>query len=333
MPRFAPHAAIERYERIASRHGLALRVVSYTERETAGYLRLPRAVRMLLDPWRLRRTLRRAEERETLLLRDFLTLPFAAALPALLRWRRRLLLVVNHNLQSAHRSRAQRAALRSIAGAGFRFVALESGAGWREVGIDPGAVTVLPLAAPPADPALAAAPRSRCVGIVGMPRTEKGSATALADLRAAASRLDGGPIGILVGRPGARERTPEESAAEVELVDTTTRESYESALARCAVVYLPYSRESYEYRCSATALDAVLAGAVALCPELPVLSEQVRTPVEVGVTYRDASELAAALRRALDLSAADRDRFALYAAHRGGHALAERLDGLARRVG
>jgi hypothetical protein len=329
-PLYAPHRSIELLEEVAAEAGLPIGVVSYTERESARYLTLPGPVRNLADPWRLSATVRRRlESCRLLLLREFLTVPLLLGSPALVRFRRRLVLVAVHNIQRARLRARDRSAMRALSRLGFRFLALESSAGWREIGIDPAQGTVLdvPLV-PTRDQLLAprAAKRELVFGIVGRPREEKGSRGVIERLRAALAAA-GLPDRILVGRPTASEPLAGEDES-VEFVDTTTDDGYRRALERCAVVFIDYLRADYEYRTSGTILDAAAAAAVPVCPDFPVLRVQVATPSPIGVTFESEADLPRALAVAAKMVSQGVEPFEVYLRHRRGRGVIEVLQRL-----
>lgn len=305
MGTFGPHASVERYQAIALEHHLPLRVVSYTQCESDAYMRIPRLMRIFMDPWRFAASVREVKGGTDLaILRDFLTIPLALSAPALRGLPSSLLLVSNHNLQRAHTSALQRAALRYLASLGFRFLAPESSEGWREIGIEPslGRVTAIPLAVSEAQLRAPRKPRpERRVGVVGRPRAEKNSEATVAALRDVLDCDELRDVRLLVARPGMAG--PRSSVGDrIEYADTTNRVAYLRALARCSVVVYDYSKSDYEFRCSASILDAVSEGAVVVCPDFPVLREQISTPVRVGFAFRSRADLRSTVVRSLELA-------------------------------
>jgi len=323
---YPSHGVFEVYEDAAQAYDLSVRMVGFSDFEDDRYLRVPIGLRNLLNPWVVSaRIARLAREGNVVILREFLTLPLFLAAPALLRSRDRLLLLCVHNVQRAHQRPRDRMALRALARWGFRFLLPESWAGseilgtggWRSRSL------MLPLGATSEHLASPTGPKAgQWVGSIGASRREKRGRDAVERLRDA---LDGAGLdaGILVGRPGERDRVTEDGR--VRYTDTTTTEAYRRALAACSAVFLDYSEADYRYRTSGTILDAAAARTAVVCPDFPVFRTQIEEPVAIGATFRGEEDLGGALGRALEISRDRPEAFDAYLGHRGREAIAGRL--------
>jgi len=100
---------------------------------------------------------------------------------------------------------------------------------------------------------------------------------------------------------------------EAKLIDTSRRDDYLSVLASCDAIVLGYERSKYFYRCSGVAADAISTKTFVVCPDFPLMSNQVNYPTQVGVLYKNDSDLEMAIRQALEL-ASNPDN-ALFEAH------------------
>ncbi len=113
----------------------------------------------------------------------------------------------------------------------------------------------------------------------------------------------------------------------IELVDTTSNDSYMAALSACDVVVLNYERSRYFHRSSGGIGDAVSVQTYVVCPDFPLLSSQVNYPAKVGVVYQDETDLEIALREALELAGnPDKSVFELHYAERSIAKTADVID-------
>jgi hypothetical protein len=90
----------------------------------------------------------------------------------------------------------------------------------------------------------------------------------------------------------------------VKLINTSTRNNYFSVLALCDIVVLNYGESEYLYRCSGVAADAIGARTYVVCPNFPMMSNQLNYPDRVGILYNNESDLEMAIVQALQLAPA-----------------------------
>jgi glycosyltransferase involved in cell wall biosynthesis len=295
--------------------------------------KLLKALSFLGPHARLVARLWRHGDHDLIVVREFLTALLIVVWPAIWPLRRRVYFLINHNLQEAHRRGLERLVLRLLDRSGCRFACFETTAGFAELGIRPDRERFLvvphPLggacAARPAEPA-----GEPAVGVIGAVRGEKGSEAILALLLRLreAGRL---PARLVLGCPQAEVRAAWERRG-FEVIDTGERPAYLAALDRCDVVVLNYQRERYEYRPSGVAADALARGAAVVCPDFPLMREQLSAPATVGALFRSPDELAAAILRALALRPALAPALAAHRQARDARALARLLDGFVAEV-
>lgn len=266
----------------------------------------------------------------TILLRDFLTIPFAVTAPLFWPLRRRLVLIDIHNVQRATTSRAHRRALRLILRLGFTVATLEDGAGLSKVAPGLSAdrrlclpIPVVPVGAVPVGSGARSSSRLT-VGVIGNIRPEKGTHSALTPLQALSAEMG---FELLLGSPNAAATLSEYAGRDdIAIVDTTAPADFAAALTRSDIVILSYRQEDYRYRTSGVLTNALECGAIVVCPSLPTFEEQVTNPKPVGVTYGDPQHLAEALRQAIANLPILRANLPDYHAHRSPRALGEAID-------
>lgn len=285
---------------------------------------LPQAVRFLRKAWpqlwkfiaHLVLVLRVSRHRgHGVLVREFLTLPLLCVAPFLYSRRRRMAFLVQHNLMTAAQRPLERWALRTLRRMGFNFVVFEETSSWNEAlgaGALGGWVKALPHPINDVDLRRVATPgvvtpgvatpstADRTVGFVGNFRAEKSPWAALEDLTSYFARAEGPTCKtrwhLLVGCPDAAFR--QRCAPFCETVDTTRREAYLAALARCDVVVLQFARDAYLYRTSGVVAEAIANRCLVIAPDYPIIASQVLQPAPAGVCYGAAHGVVEAMRAA-----------------------------------
>jgi len=321
---YAAHAVVERWAEAAWADRLPVGLVSYSELEKGWWGRLPVAVRNVLNPARCVPRLRRATRCAPLvLLRDFLTVPFALWAPALRSRAGSIALILHHNVQRAATRVRDRAALELLLRLGFRFIVPESDAGVVAVLGRQGRDRVLTLPFGLVDRRNDRVRREPIVTVMGADRPEKGNASILERVRVAMAGRREPPRVRLASRSSAA--LAEASRRGWEAVDTSSEESWWTCLSESTVLVLDYSKEAYYYRPSATVADAAAAGAAVVVPDFPVLRDQVRAPCAVGATFGGDQSLDSALDWALRLGAGPGTHFDRYLEHRSAAAIAATL--------
>ncbi|MDZ4198247.1 MAG: hypothetical protein U1E27_03080, partial [Kiritimatiellia bacterium] len=196
------------------------------------------------------------------LIREFSSIPLALLAPCFFSRRRDLFWLVNHNLQWAVQSAAERTAFVGLARVGFRFAFFETAElepleRWR-IRSECRRTLPLPVAGPPPSRSASPGPPWR-VGLVGEYRKEKGMDTALAgllDARDPRVRLRVG-----VPNPEAFQESPLWARrTEFEWVNTRDESAFRAFLSGCDVVLMNYAAAAYAYRPSGLLADAAAAG-------------------------------------------------------------------------
>ena len=261
------------------------------------------------------------------LVREFLSVPTLLIWPVIWFRRRRLLFVVNHNLDSALCSPLQRLALRWLWRMGIRLLCFESTAGLAELGLSndsPRAFAIPTPLSPISSLRSSTGRQPPVIGIVGNVRSEKGFDDLLRVMTDAV-RVGKLTARLLIGTGDAEVRR-RCGALGWEEVDTTRQQDYFNALSRCDLVVFNYQRSNYFFRISGVVADAISAGAFVVAPNFPGLASQISEPSRVGLTFDSVEELPELLNRALNLAAATpADAFQLQVASRSPARLAECL--------
>jgi len=289
---------------------------------------LLKAAWFLLPHGRLVGQLWRRRDHDLIVVREFLTALLIVVWPLIWPLRARVHFLINHNLQEAHRRGLERRVLRLLHRTGCRFACFETTAGFAELGIVPDDARFLviphPLAGAPAARPAPAPGTPPVVGVIGAVRAEKGSA---ALLEALLRLREQGRLAarLLLGCPEA-EVLAHWQARGFEALDTARREAYLAALDRSDLVILNYQRERYQYRPSGVAADALARGAAVVCPDFPLMRQQLSVPAAVGAVFAGPDDLPAAVERALALRPTLPAALAAHQQARDATALARRLD-------
>jgi hypothetical protein len=114
---------------------------------------------------------------------------------------------------------------------------------------------------------------------------------------------------------------------EFELIDTGDAAGYAAALDRCDVVILNYRQDRYYYRVSGVAADAIARRAIVVCPDFPLMRNQLTQPLPVGTLFGSLGDLERAIHEALTLGLGTQpDAWSTHEAARGPAAIAAILD-------
>jgi len=302
--------------------------ISFDDLNLPQWLKAVGLLRNLAHAFALPTLLARHPTADAIFVREFLTLPLLLASPLLLHFRRRALFVLIHNVQMAHLRSRDRLALRFLFRLGFRFVALETDAGIRELGVDfhNDQLLVLPLCWP-ATAEIQSRPRNSAkviIGIVGRLRPEKNVLQLLAILATLRQTMRPN-IDIMVGCDSP-EILRQAGALGLKCVDTTTDDTYHAALDSIDILVVNYDRSRYFYRTSGVIANAGFRGVVVVCPDYPAFRTQVSTPVPVGATFRSFNDIELAINQAAALIPDIVSASSAFQSHRDPEKLAPRLD-------
>ncbi len=284
-------------------------------------------LRFVLRVWRMRHG-------QHLLVREFSNVPLALLFPLMIARRRRLLFVVNHNLQWTVNRRIERAAFRCLGKMQCRFVFFEMipEERLRELGISPQLSVALPhpcgvspiISSSENDEIIEGltpevAPPAR-VGVVGEYRPEKKTDEMLSCL------LKIPNIEIMVGVPNPErfEACSRFSGSDrIRVVDTSSTAVYRRTIAECAVIVLSHPAEAYRFRASGLIADAAACGTAVVAPGLPTIGKQAAGIGEFFQTLESAPD---AVLAAIEKMRAGAYGFAEYRAARSAQQMASILD-------
>jgi hypothetical protein len=82
----------------------------------------------------------------------------------------------------------------------------------------------------------------------------------------------------------------------IEIIDTTNEAQYFACLSGLDVLVVDFRRADYYFRPSGVIIDAAMCGCAIVCPDFPVLAEEITSPVTIGRTYSRMEEVPALLR-------------------------------------
>lgn len=98
----------------------------------------------------------------------------------------------------------------------------------------------------------------------------------------------------------------------IKLVNTSKKDDYHTTLTECDIIILNYEKSKYFYRCSGVAADAIGTKTFVLCPNFPLMNNQINYPTQVGISYENESDLETAIQQSLELVSND---FILFEEH------------------
>jgi hypothetical protein len=87
----------------------------------------------------------------------------------------------------------------------------------------------------------------------------------------------------------------------IKLVNTSKKDDYHTTLTECDIIILNYEKSKYFYRCSGVAADAIGTKTFVLCPNFPLMNNQINYPTQVGISYENESDLETAIQQSLEL--------------------------------
>ena len=232
---------------------------------------------------------------DLIIVREFLTIPLLFSWPILFFFRRKLLFIVNHNVQFIVHNSMQRYALLLLAKVGMRYVFLESSAG-SELALSSRVIDdslILPIPAKLIEMNIKAdshdEKEGKTVGIIGDFREEKGNRELL-DYLYEISKSPSTLWKLLIGTNDRQVHSWCEER-EISVIDTTESSDYFRAYHACDVIVLNYREREYFYRSSGAICDAISLGITVLCPDYPVLRQQLFSHGIIGEVFAEQSEI------------------------------------------
>jgi hypothetical protein len=226
--------------------------------------------------------------KDLIIVREFLNLPLAFSWPFFFWFRKKLLFVMNHNLQKAHTNKVDAIFLRILFKLGMRPLFLESDSGLDELGVVllKNCYLILPIPIP----------KSSCkskndnrftVGIIGDNRKEK-KISCLAELLYEVCDRNG--MTLLLGSTD-QSLLDEWRGRGVTTINTLDPINYELAFSLSDAIVLNYDREAYYYRSSGVICDAIAANTVVVCPDYPILNDQITRFGRAGISFSSEEDI------------------------------------------
>lgn len=226
--------------------------------------------------------------KDLIIVREFLNVPLALSWPLCFWLRKKILFIINHNLQRAHASKLEAIFLKLLFKLGMRPLFLEADAGLVELNVDLLNNCFLILPIPILKPCLKSTRDSNfTVGIIGDNRREKKVSDVLEILHEICQKNG---MAILLG--STDESLLEEWGRRgAKTINTVDPSNYELAFSLADVIVLNYDKAAYYYRSSGVICDAIAANTVVVCPDYPVLKEQINRLGLAGISFSDTTEI------------------------------------------
>ncbi len=238
--------------------------------------------------WQLTKNYRK----DLIIVREFLTVPLFLSWPLYFRFRKKTLFIVNHNLQKAHANKLERMVFKALLRLGMRPLFLDTDTGIRELEIEllNNHYLVLPY------PIIKISQKpihdnKFTVGIIGDNRKEKKIDEIVEALYKVCNEQE---IQLLIGSMDTSMLDTWHDKG-VKTINTSEFKDYVQAFCLSDVIVLNYDRAAYYYRISGIIFDAIAANTVVICPDYPVLKDQISRYGLAGVTFSDMSDIAAIL--------------------------------------
>ncbi|MEZ5863520.1 MAG: hypothetical protein R3D25_05395 [Geminicoccaceae bacterium] len=265
---------------------------------------------------------------DLIIVRYFTTKMLLLAAGLLWPFRKKLLFMIQNNMQVAHVGSRERRYFKALCRLGFQFGFLEAADGLAELGVEVSEQQFVSLPMPiyPPHGERTAAKRNGppSIGVIGRELPEKNTDQLLSLLLAFRESGDLDAEIVL----GSNDAKVLETWARrgVRAVPTLDYADYLRAIAEVDVLLIHYDRQHYFYRSSGVIHDAACAGTAVVCPNFPVFRFQVTAPVRVGAVFDSAEEMLPALREALEIVNSEPDHFATWAWARRPEEFSRRID-------
>ncbi|MDD5460856.1 MAG: hypothetical protein PHG00_04370 [Methylococcales bacterium] len=235
------------------------------------------------------RLLFKNRQQDLIIVREFLTIPLALSWPLYFFFKKKLLFIVNHNLQKANASKLEGLVLKALLKFGMHPLFLDTEAGLKELKVElpNNQYLVLPL------PIIKTHQRSMqdnkfTIGIIGDNRKEKKIAD-IAEIVDGICIING--MRLLIGSTDKSLLDTWHNKG-AKTINTTDAENYVQAFCLSDVIVLNYDLASYYYRISGVICDAIAANTVIVCPDFPILKDQVTRLGCVGITFSELGHIA-----------------------------------------
>lgn len=265
---------------------------------------------------------------DLIIIRYFTTKMLLLAAPLLWPFRKKLLFMIQNNMQVAHVGSRERWYFRTLCRLGFQFGFLEAADGLAELGVEVSDRQFVSLPMPIYPPHGERPARQHAgplsIGVIGRELPEKNTDRLLSLLLE--FRASGDLEAEIVLGSNDRQVLETWAGRGVRAVPTLDYADYLRAMAAVDVLLIHYDRLHYFYRSSGVIHDAACAGTAVVCPDFPVFRYQVTQPVRVGAVFDDSRKMLPALQEALAIARSEPQNFAMWAEARRPEEFSRRID-------
>jgi hypothetical protein len=265
---------------------------------------------------------------DLILVRYFTTKMLLASTVVLWLFRKKLLFIIQNNMQLAHVWPRDSLYFRILCRLGFQFGFLEAADGLPELGVEfrERQFLTVPL---PVYPKLARDTKERrvgppAIGVIGRELPEKNTDQLLNLLVGWRASGDLSAEIIL----GSNDTLVLETWAQkgVTTVQTMDYQDYLRSVSGVDVLLIYYDRLHYFYRSSGVIHEAACVGTAVVCPDFPVFRYQVTQPVRVGALFQSVEGMLPAIQSAFEIARFEPDNFRVWAKARCPEEFSRRVD-------
>lgn len=265
---------------------------------------------------------------DLIIFRYFTTKMLLLAAVPLWPFRKKLLFMIQNNMQVAHVEPRERFYFKTLCRMGFQLGFLEAAHGLVELGVEMSKRQFVSLPMPiypkRTSPARTRTDGRPSIGVIGRELPEKNTDGLMSLLTGFRDR---GELGAEIVLGSNDVQVLETWAARgVTTVRTLDYQDYLRAMAEVDVLLIHYERRHYYYRSSGVIHDAACLGTAVVCPDFPVFRHQVTDPVRIGALFGSVEEMLPALREALEIARSGPGPFETWARARRPEMFSRRID-------
>ena len=260
--------------------------------------RMMNVIGSVITHFRLLKMQKEIKSHDLFIIQDFLNIPLILVWPFIFSVRRKLLFVVNHNVQRCEQSLLEYLCFKALAFFGCRFLLLEFQNERLNMPLlrDATQHLTLPFLITQANVASNFKQKEmKVVGVIGYQRKEKQVDDLLEQVDKITSKLK---LKFIVGTPNLAVLKTIKNP-NCELIDTTNFENYMRAIKTCDIVVFNYAPYDYYWRHSGIIAECVAEGKYVICPNFPLLRSQVSWPQPVGMCFDNIGKLEETLEAAM----------------------------------
>lgn len=252
----------------------------------------------IITHFRLLKMQKEIKSYDLFIIQDFLNIPLILVWPFIFSVRRKLLFVVNHNVQRCEQSLLEYMCFKALTFFGCRFLLLEFQNEQLNMPLLRGATQHLTLPFLITQTNVASNSKQKemkVIGVIGYQRKEKKVDDLLEHVDKITIKLN---AKFVVGTPNlAILKTIKNPNCE--LIDTTNFKDYMRAIKTCDIVVFNYDSYDYYWRHSGIIAECVAEGKYVICPSFPLLRSQINWPQPVGMCFENIVQLEETLEAAM----------------------------------